>query len=107
MEYSQMEILMLDLQLQLYPIYTLSNGCSDTILVNVDGINVRDDTICQNSGIYTLNFSPLNGVWSVPPVNPLINSNCITSINNFPYQIDGRVVLIIGQMIQVMILIGL
>ena len=69
-------------------IYTLSNGCSDTILVNVDGINVQaDDTICQNSGIYTLNFSPLNGVWSVPPVNPLINSNCITSINNFPYQI--------------------
>ena len=41
MEYSQMEILMLDLQLQLYPIYTLSNGCSDTILVNVDGINVQ------------------------------------------------------------------
>ena len=69
-------------------IYTLLNGCSDTILVNVDGINVQvDDTICQNSGIYTLNFSPLNGVWSVPPVNPLINSNCITSINNFPYQI--------------------
>ena len=34
-----------------------------------------------------MNFSPLNGVWSVPPVNPLINSNCISSINNFPYQI--------------------
>ena len=42
---SQMEISMLDLQLQLYPTYTLSNGCSDTILVNVDGINVKPQMI--------------------------------------------------------------
>ena len=43
-------------------IYTLPNGCSDTLLVSVEGVSTQlDDTICQNSGLYPLAFTPPNG----------------------------------------------
>jgi len=70
-------------------IYTLPNGCSDTLLVIVGGIATQaDDTLCQQSGNYPLTFSPPNGVWSVLPNNPPLPSSCPTSIISFPFQ-DG------------------
>ena len=67
-------------------IYTLPNGCSDTVLVNIDVVNVQaDDTVCQNSGVSTLTFSPSNGVWSVLPENPYQTSICPNPISIFPY----------------------
>ena len=68
-------------------IYTLPNGCSDTLLINVEGISTQlDDTLCQRSGNYPLTFSPPNGVWSVPADNPQLASSCPNAIINFPYQ---------------------
>ena len=67
--------------------YTLSNGCTDTLLITVEGINTQaDDTLCQQSGNYPLIFSPPNGVWSVLPDNPLLPSSCPNAITNFPHQ---------------------
>ena len=68
-------------------IYTLPNGCSDTLLVNVGGISTQaDDTLCQKAGIYTLGYSPPNGVWSILPDNNLQPSICQNAINIFPFQ---------------------
>ena len=68
-------------------IYTLPNGCSDTLLVSVEGVSTQlDDTICQNSGLYPLTFTPPNGIWSVFPDNPQVPSGCLNSINSFPHQ---------------------
>jgi len=70
-------------------IYTLPNGCSDTILVTVSGIVTQANTnICQNSGNYELSFTPANGIWSVLPENPLQLSSCLNPILQFPFQ-DG------------------
>lgn len=70
-------------------VYTLPNGCSDTLLVSVGGISTQpDDTICQQSGNYPLTFSPDNGIWSVLSSNPLQNSACANPISIFPYQQD-------------------
>ena len=67
--------------------YTLANGCTDTLLITVEGINTQaDDTLCQQSGNYSLTFSPPNGVWSVLPDNPLLSSSCANTITNFPHQ---------------------
>ena len=68
-------------------IYTLPNGCSDTLLVDVGGIITQpDDTLCQKEGIYTLGYSPPNGVWSVMPSNPLQISSCLNPITIFPFE---------------------
>ena len=69
-------------------IYTLPNGCSDTLLVSVvNNISVQDDTtLCQQSGNSPLTYNPPNGVWSVLPDNSLLNSGCSNSIVNYPYQ---------------------
>jgi hypothetical protein len=70
-------------------IYTLPNGCSDTLLVTVAGITTQDDdTLCQNSGNYGLTFMPVDGVWSVLPDNPQQPSSCLSPILQFPFQ-DG------------------
>ena len=89
-------------------IYTLPNGCSDTLLINVEGTSTQlDDTLCQRSGNYPLTFSPPNGVWSVPPDNPQLPSSCpelqvLTSLINK----GGRVVFLDGFQDLIMILIG-
>ncbi len=68
-------------------IYTLPNGCSDTLLITVAGISVQmDDTICQSSGVYNLTYSPPNGVWSVLPDTTQLVSACSSSVAAFPYQ---------------------
>ncbi|MBT5859208.1 MAG: PKD domain-containing protein [Flavobacteriales bacterium] len=68
-------------------IYTLPNGCLDTLLVTVEGVSTQaDDTLCQQSGIYPLTFSPSNGIWSVLPDNPQLPSSCPNAIINFPHQ---------------------
>ena len=70
-------------------IYTLPNGCSDTLLVTVSGITTPANvTLCQNSGNYGLSFMPANGIWSVLPDNPQQSSSCINPILQFPFQ-DG------------------
>ena len=67
-------------------IYTTPNGCSDTLLINVEGVNTQsDDTVCQNSGNHNLSFTPSNGTWSVIPNNPQQASLCQNPITNFPY----------------------
>ncbi len=67
-------------------IYTLLNGCSDTINIDVSNISIQpDDTLCQNQGDYPISFSPQNGIWNMLPSNPLQNSLCPNSINDFPY----------------------
>ena len=67
--------------------YTLANGCTDTLLITVEGISTQaDDTLCQQSGNYPLTFSPANGVWSVLSDNPLLPSSCPNAITNFPHQ---------------------
>ena len=68
-------------------VYTLPNGCSDTLLITVEGISTQsDDTVCQQSGNYPLSFTPPNGIWSVLPSNPLLASNCSNPITTFPHQ---------------------
>ena len=68
-------------------IYTLPNGCFDTLLVSIEGISTQaDDTLCQQSGIYPLTFSPSNGAWSVLPDNPQLPSSCSNPITTFPHQ---------------------
>lgn len=69
-------------------IYTLPNGCSDTLLVSVvnDITMPAGTTLCQQSGNYPLLFSPSNGVWSVLPDNPQLVSSCLNSIILFPHQ---------------------
>ncbi|MEE2953882.1 MAG: gliding motility-associated C-terminal domain-containing protein [Bacteroidota bacterium] len=68
-------------------IYTLPNGCVDTLLVNVGGISTQpDDSLCQNSGNYTLTFNPGNGIWYVPEDTIQVPSTCSNPINVFPYQ---------------------
>ena len=70
-------------------IYTLPNGCSDTLLVTVSGITSQANVnLCQNSGNYELSFSPANGVWSVLPDNPLQLGTCLNPISQFPFD-DG------------------
>jgi len=70
-------------------IYTLPNGCSDTLLITVAGVTTQiDDTLCQNSGNYGLSFTPVNGVWSVFPDNPQQPSLCLNTVLQFPFQ-DG------------------
>ena len=68
-------------------IYTLPNGCSDTLLVTVvDEITMPSQvSLCQRSGNYPLSFSPANGVWSVLPDNPQLPSVCANPIINFPH----------------------
>jgi hypothetical protein len=70
-------------------IYTLPNGCSDTLLVTVSGITTPANfSLCQNSGNYGLSFMPTNGIWSVLPNNPQLSSSCLNPISQFPFQ-DG------------------
>ena len=70
-------------------IYTLPNGCSDTLLITVAGITTQaDDTLCQNSGNYGLTFTPIDGVWSVLPDNSQQTSSCPNPILQFPF-LDG------------------
>ena len=70
-------------------IYTLPNGCSDTLLVTVSGITTPANfSLCQNSGNYGLSFTPANGIWSVLPGNPQQSSSCLNPIFQFPFQ-DG------------------
>ena len=70
-------------------IYTLPNGCSDTLLVTVSAINTPANfSLCQNSGNYGLSFMPANGIWSVLPNNTLQSSSCLSPISQFPFQ-DG------------------
>ena len=70
-------------------IYTLPNGCSDTLLITVAGITTQaDDTLCQNSGNYGLTFTPIDGVWSVLPDNSQQPSSCPNPILQFPF-LDG------------------
>jgi hypothetical protein len=68
-------------------IYTLPNGCSDTLLVSViNNITMpTDTTLCQQSGNFPLNPQPQNGFWSVTPDNNLINSSCTNPIISFPH----------------------
>ena len=69
-------------------IYTLSNGCSDTLLVSVvNNITMpAGTTLCQQSGNYLLLPSPINGVWSVLPDNAQLASSCTNPITTFPHQ---------------------
>ena len=70
-------------------VYTLPNGCSDTLLVTVSGITTPANfSLCQNSGNYGLSFMPANGIWSVLPNNTLLSSSCLSPISQFPFQ-DG------------------
>jgi len=67
-------------------IYTLPNGCSDTLSVIIDNITTQaDDTICQRSSNYTLNFSPIGGYWSTLPTLPLQPSICSNPTAILPY----------------------
>ena len=67
-------------------IYSLPNGCLDTIDVTVSSLSVQaDDTLCQNSGKYPISFNPSGGSWTTLPQNPLLSSTCINSISDFPY----------------------
>tara|TARA_B100001250_G_scaffold115257_1_gene97646 strand:- start:4321 stop:8340 length:4020 start_codon:yes stop_codon:yes gene_type:complete len=69
-------------------IYTLPNGCSDTLAVSViNNITMpADTTLCQQSGNFPLIPQPPNGLWSVTPDNNLINSSCQNPIISFPHQ---------------------
>lgn len=68
-------------------VYTLQNGCVDTLLVDVGGLSTQpDDTICQNSGNYSMIFSPTNGFWSVAIDTVQQISSCATSIFKLPYK---------------------
>ena len=68
-------------------VYSLPNGCSDTLLVNVvNSISMPNNlSLCQNSGITLLSANPIGGYWSTPTVNPLSPSSCLNSIDNFPH----------------------
>ena len=68
-------------------IYTLPNGCSDTLLVNVvNSINMPNNlSLCQNSQDTAVIATPIGGIWSSIITNPLIPSTCVNSIDNFPY----------------------
>ncbi|HIK63022.1 MAG TPA: hypothetical protein EYG01_03345, partial [Flavobacteriales bacterium] len=69
-------------------IYTLPNGCSDTLLVSVvNNITIpAGTTFCQQSGNFPLTFAPANGIWSVLPDNNILPSSCTNPITTFPYQ---------------------
>ena len=69
-------------------IYTLPNGCSDTLLVSVvNNITMPPGTtLCQQSGNYPLSYSPQNGIWSVFPDNTQLPSSCASAITTFPHQ---------------------
>ncbi|MDC0204271.1 gliding motility-associated C-terminal domain-containing protein [Flavobacteriales bacterium] len=69
-------------------IYTLPNGCLDTLLVSVvNNITMpAGTTLCQQSGNYPLLSSPINGVWSVLPNNIQLSSSCTNPITAFPHQ---------------------
>ena len=69
-------------------IYTLPNGCSDTLLVSVvNNITMpAGTTLCQLSGNYPLLSSPINGAWSVLPDNTQLPSSCLSPIMLFPHQ---------------------
>ena len=68
-------------------IYTLPNGCSDTLFVNVvNSVNIPNNfSLCQNSQDTVVVATPSGGIWSSIATNPLIASSCINSIDNFPY----------------------
>lgn len=68
-------------------VYSLPNGCSDTLLVNVvNNINMPNNLVlCQNSNDTILNPNPGGGIWSTLGVNTLLPSSCLNSIDNFPY----------------------
>ena len=68
-------------------IYTLPNGCSDTLVVNVvNSVNIPNNfSLCQNSQDTVVIATPSGGIWSSIATNPLIASSCINSIDNFPY----------------------
>ena len=68
-------------------VYTLSNGCSDTLLVNVvNSISMPNNlSLCQNSNDTILFASPSGGTWSTIGNNVLIPSSCLNSIDDFPY----------------------
>ncbi|MDC3105055.1 PKD domain-containing protein, partial [bacterium] len=68
-------------------IYTLPNGCSDTLVVNVvNSVNIPNNfSLCQNSQDTVVVATPSGGIWSSIATNPLIASSCINSIDNFPY----------------------
>jgi len=69
-------------------IYTLPNGCSDTLLVSVvNNITMpTGTTLCQQSGDFPLTSAPINGIWSVLPDNNILPSSCTNSITTFPDQ---------------------
>ena len=69
-------------------IYTLPNGCSDTLLVNVVNniLMPQSTSFCQRSGNHSLSVFPSNGVWSVLPQNSQASSICVNPIDEFPYQ---------------------
>ncbi|MEC9209721.1 MAG: gliding motility-associated C-terminal domain-containing protein [Bacteroidota bacterium] len=69
-------------------IYTLPNGCSDTLIVSVvNEITMPvDTTLCQQSGNVSLISEPINGIWSVLPSNNISPSICTNPIITFPHQ---------------------
>ena len=69
-------------------IYTLPNGCSDTLIVSVvNEITMPvDTTLCQQSGNVSLISEPINGIWSVLPSNNISASICTNPIITFPHQ---------------------
>ena len=69
-------------------IYSLPNGCSDTldILVTDDIVMPLASVFCQSSGNYSLTPNPINGIWSVEPDNPQLISSCLNSIDVYPYE---------------------
>ncbi len=67
-------------------IYTLPNGCSDTLDVIIqDIISQADDTICQKETNYSLSISPPYGYWTIPTTLPLQSSSCVNTISSFPF----------------------
>ena len=68
-------------------VYTLPNGCSDTLLVNVvNNINMPNNLVlCQNSHDTIIIPNPSGGIWSTPTINTLLPSLCLNSIDDFPY----------------------
>lgn len=82
------DIIVGPIPLNIYAIYTLPNGCSDTLIVSVTN-NITmpaDTTLCQQSGNIPLIPQPSNGLWSVNPNNNQVNSSCLNPIINFPHQ---------------------
>jgi len=76
-------------------LYYIALGCSSMRIINIDTLDLSGPaTVCQNAPVFTLQFTPLGGVWSGPGVTDTLlgrfnPANMSVGLNWLVYRVNG------------------